>query len=429
MIQLLSYKTQRSLNIAEAVITNNFPITYLEIQKLNNCSKKTVRDDLHYLKSQWSHLVDLELNANAVKTNYSNIYDLMLLKCNLFRGEVKIQLLLSIFLNPNLNIPQHSKKINYSESHLRRQITPINKYLKKFSCKIVMNREIQGYFVQSTNEVLTCFMISQLIKVSLNKKVLPPLQGEEFEEINKIFQEPFTFIPDEEKLDMDTFFQTILIRKKQGFYSQESIDRLQSEHVKLKSSSKLFEDAIDKYSLVFNKVLNDEDRLVITDIFVSIAIKTKLAPDEIDNYMNRFTYFYDSLKKENKKMTQIFESIVDEINTNYKIDYSSYVYELAFFFYTHIESLRSFKSLKIGVFSDFGVYHGRSLIISLVKHFPVHNFQYYNINEKYDLIISTQNKLDDVSQQKIIKVSDYITIRDINNIYTSIYLDTQKQNN
>lgn len=426
MKQLLSYKTIRVLNIAEALVVKNRPITHEQIQVQNDCSKKTVQDDLHYLKTQWGHILDFTMHSNSITTDSNNIYDLLLLKSYLFQGEIKIQFLLNLFLNPNLNIPEHSDMINYSESHLRRQIEPLNNYLRTFESAIVMDTKSKGYYIHSENETLTTFMISQVAKVSHNKELFNSLNTESFDVLNKAFKKPFEFVPDEEKQDMDIFFRAILVRQEQGFNCEEDILKLQSEHANLLNKSKLFNQAIDKYSQKFNRVFGDKERETLKDIFISIALKTKLAPMEIDNYMNRFTYFYESLKKENPLTTKSFETIVQEIKENHRIDYTSYVYELAFFFYTHIQGLRSYKTLKIAVDSDLGKYHARSLITSLIKHFPMHHFELYDPKNKFDLLICTRNNFHDSDKSKIIKVSDYINLRDIDIIYRHIYLDTQK---
>lgn len=225
---------------------------------------------------------------------------------------------------------------------------------------------------------------------------------------------------------MDTFFQVLSLRSDQGFNCKDSINNLKNTHEQLLDKHLIFEEAIDKYSQRFNKVLSEDERNIIKDIFISIALKTRLAPNEIDNYMNRFTYFYTAFKKVNKQMAHIFEMIVQEINDKNQLDYSNYIPELAFFFYTHINGLRSFKSLNIGVVSFFGKWHENSLIISLIKHFPAHNFKHYHQDQDFDLIISTHNNnVKENHTDQTIKVSDYLTLKDIDKIYNRIYINTK----
>lgn len=331
MKDLLSYKTIRILNIAETIIFYEKNITYDDIQKLNDCSRKTVNDDLEYIYSSWNHLVDLNFENSRISSNNNSIYDLMSLKRHLFEKEVKIQFLISIFLNPNSDMPYHSKNLNYSESHLRRQIAAINIYLEKFSSSIFFDKDKAGYLIKSNNEMSTSFMISQLIKVSRKKYLMPPLDQEDFNSLNTYLGNPFEFIPDDEKLDMNTFFQVILIRKDQGFNIEDSITNLRKEHETLLSQSNIFEKVVQHYMRTFNLRLVESDLDLIENIFLSLALKTKLAPLEIDNFMNRFEYFYTSFKLENKNISQAFERILIQIHENYNIDYTPYNYELAFF--------------------------------------------------------------------------------------------------
>ena len=403
----------------------NNPVNQAKIQKLNQCSIKTVKDDLLYLKEAWSHVFDFAYDSDFAHSINSNIDDLMVLKQKLFQNEVKIQLLLSIFINPNLTMPEHAAKISYSQSHLRRQIKPLNNYLQDFNSQITLNYDTRGYIVESTNEVLTSFMFSQVIKSSDNKILLPPLNKLSFQAINDALNNPFTFVPDEEKQDMDTFFQVLNLRSDQGFNCEDSIRDLRKTHQTLLDKHHVFEKAIDTYSQQFNKVLSVEERSIVKDIFISIALKTKLAPKEIDNFMNRFSYFYASLKKVNQPMAHMFELIVEEINEKHQLNYSNYLPELAFFFYTHITGLRSFKSLNIGVLSFFGKWHENSLIISLIKHFPAHTFNHYREHDDFDLVISTHNTVKASHKSKTIKVSDYLTLKDIDKIYNRIYIDIQ----
>lgn len=93
-------------------------------------------------------------------------------------------------------MPEHAARINYSEPHLRRQISPINSYLKDFEAQITLNYKTKGYLIESTNEVLTSFMISQVIKSSNNKRLLPPLNKSAFQALNDAFKNPFSFVPD-----------------------------------------------------------------------------------------------------------------------------------------------------------------------------------------------------------------------------------------
>lgn len=130
--QLIKYKTQRILKIAESLMIENNPVNQLDFQKSNQWSIKTVKDDLLYLQEEWSHVFDFVYNSDYAPSINSNIDDLMVFKQQLFQNEVKIQFLLSIFINPNLNMPEHAARINYSESYLRRQITSVISYLKDF---------------------------------------------------------------------------------------------------------------------------------------------------------------------------------------------------------------------------------------------------------------------------------------------------------
>lgn len=138
--------------------------------------------------------------------------------------------------------------------------------------------------------------------------------------------------------------------------------------------------------------------------------------------MNRYDYFIESFNKINPGIIDIFAGIVDEIYRTKFDNHNDYISELLFHLYTNLDELRTFKSLKIGVYSDLGPSHANSLILSLQKHFAPHTFTLYDENETFDLIISTVDFNPD-SSIDIITIADYMNSKSLLKIYNKIYIN------
>ena len=91
MKDLLSYKSIRTLQIAEKLINTHDYISYSEFQELNNCSNKTVYDDIQYLKETWDDILELDIIINKVRSKKTSVYDLMKMKSKMFHDEIRVK--------------------------------------------------------------------------------------------------------------------------------------------------------------------------------------------------------------------------------------------------------------------------------------------------------------------------------------------------
>lgn len=400
----------------------NKSLTYEEIQKLNNCSIKTVHEDIKYMHLHWNHIIEFNLTKYHIKSNNNSVYDLMMLKSIVFHNEIKVKLLLSVFLHPNLDIPKHSELLHYSESHLRRQIPSINQYLGQFSSEIVYNKDQSGYTLESNNEIATCFMLAHLIKTSSNNQISPDLLQDQSQYQKNFFSNYSWFIPESIKTDTKRLYGVILKRLEQGYYTDDKINILRNTYNKHYENRDIFYEFAKSYQSYYQRNLKKEEIDMIIDILALTATEAELSPFKIDNYMNRYDYFYESLKRESPYMAKLVESTIENFRTKYVINFENHLSELVFHFFTNIDGLRAFKKFVIGVHSDFGTNHAHSLLLSIQKNFPDQTFLIYNPEQHYNFVISTYDSIINVDKDRIVKVSDYISVTDIQNIYSYIYL-------
>ena len=423
MKQLLSYKALRLLKIAETITVYENTLTFDKIKVINDCSSKTVLDDLNYMQENWNHLINFEIKKYGIKGNSTSVHDLMIFKCEVFHREIKIQFMLNLYLNPNLTIQEHAKQLNYSESHLRRQLNPINNFLQQYSNKIVFNPETNGYFVQSDDEILTCMMLTQIIKVSLNRNLLPELNQEDIkisDSMPKIIKE---IMPESEKLDIEIFYRVILLRTLHGNYSNKYTEELEKTFFEYYALKEDFDNITLNYANNAKLEISQKDIDTSTRILVTVANKANFVSRNIDNFMNRYDYFYRTFKNQSKDHVQFLEDHFKHLGKQYNINFSNFLPELIFHTYTHVINLRQFVSFSFGVYSDLGIHHSNSLIKTLYKRFPYLEFNHYEENADVDFIISTKDLANLSDNEKVIKVSDLLTLRDISTIYTAIYGD------
>ena len=113
------------------------------------------------------------------------------------------------------------------------------------------------------------------------------------------------------------------------------------------------------------------------------------------------------------------------MDIKYNTNFSGFIPELAFSLHTDIPNLNHFAVRNIGVYSDFGSSHALSLVSSISNHFPNQNINLYKENSPYDLIISTKDLRIPNTNCTLVKISDFLTMRDIAAIYNEIHIENK----
>ena len=425
MKQLLSYKSLRFLKIAESLIVDKDFISYDDIREMNDCSRQTVMDDVNYLGKHWKHLIIFEIMRDGIKSSNRSIHDLMIFKSEIYHSEIKVQFLLSVFLQPNLNIIKHAEILSYSVSHLRRQIGPINTFLKKFDSKITFNPVTDGYYLSSTNELLCSMMLMELIELSLHSNLLPKATIEYDERLDDLFNFISLDVPELAKISMKNFTLVTSIRGSGGFFNNSHKKILEASFLICNSLYKYFLYEANSYAQKLGLKISHHNRELIAITFTIMANKAMFITSDIDNHMNRFDYFYKSFKKRKIRTSAILEEHVEYMDIKYNTNFSGFIPELAFHLHTNAPDLNHPVSFNMGVYSDFGNSHALSLISSITNHFPRQNVSVYDENSTYDIIVSTKS-LDNINKNcTLVKISDFITIRDVAAIYNTIHIENQ----
>ena len=416
MKELLSFKSIRLLQIAEKLIISDSYVSFDEFQKINECSNKTVYDDLKALKDEWDDILAIDIIKNKARSEKTSTSSLISMKQKLFQQEIKIQLLLNIFFYPKNDLLDLSLMMNYSDSYLRTQISQINSYLLKYEIEILYDKENKTYYLESQDSLILLSLISELIYASGYDSEMLKLGTryiEAFEQYISSFDNKI------KKQDLETLFKPVKIEE---FLINKSNTQVKSKEVyeEALAFESLFSLYLREYFLINQFQIDDDEFQELVNIFIINTVKLLMNPIRVDNFLNRYDYFLETFIKENPIKTKEFLNAIDYFSKNTGINYENYKSEILFNIFTKIQSLRKFREFKIGIYSDLGDMHATSLIIALEKHFATHHFSIFLEDEHYDFIISTiEKKLD---AKNIITISDYLSRQDIFNIHQIIYM-------
>lgn len=418
MVDLLSYQTRRLLNIAEFLITQSPSCSIDSLQDLNQCSRKTVYDDLRLLKERWPWVLNLEIHHNHITNHERSVSQLIQFKENLYHEELKINILKSIFCHPYSTILDLTFQLNYSESSIRKNIREINKYLKPLKMAIV--HDDYHYYLKGETEHTVRFFMKNLLSVGgfLNKGIY--FSNEELAKFELFTRKNDLKFTENLKKEALILYFCILTREKQGFndqYFEQSSAYIQEDILFYQNLTK---DTMESFLQENQLTITNYDYQLLINILVMIGFSARALPYHMDLYINRYQYFLNSFRKENPSFTESYIHYIQTLDEQTGIHFSRYAGEILFHLYTHV-STRRYRSLKIGVFSDIGTQHAQTILLFMQKHFPNQRSELYQPQSDYDLIVCT-NHLQEFNAP-FVTVSDFLTEEDIKNIYKAIFID------
>lgn len=417
----LSYKTKRILKIAERLVNNEETLHISEIQEFNDCSLKTAYDDIYFLMSLENNILNVEFANKRCKSKTNSTGNLILLKTKLYQEEALLNLLLNIYFYPEKTLVDHSLDLNYSESYTRVQISALNKQLEALGFKVVFNRDTYSYHISVDKRESLIFLIAELIEMTELTHYLPQLSNDDLSMIELVKNEYSKDIPQSIIDQLIILFR--IIKHDNKIYPDIPI---------IYSSQEIFGGKLEKLKKSVNRKLNDlmEDMDItlseesinrLNDYLIFISMKAYYLPVKVDSFIHRYDYFYKQFSIENPYETKLFEKGLKLFSKKVEIDYLPYKEEVLFALYNNMLELRSYKTCKIAVYSDLGKSHEHALCQACKKHFPMHEFEPFNLMNDYKFIVSTVGNMQVDNGIEIVTVSDFISAQDVHFIYEAIY--------
>ena len=266
MKELLSFKSIRLLQIAEKLIISDSYVSFDEFQKINECSNKTVYDDLKALKDEWNDILAIDIIKNKARSEKTSTSSLISMKQKLFQQEIKIQLLLNIFFYPKNDLLDLSLMMNYSDSYLRTQISQINLYLVKYETEILYDKKNKTHYLESQGSLILLSLISELIYASGYDSEMLKL-GTRYTEVYD--QYISSFDNKIKKQDLETLFKPVKIEE---FLINKSNTQVKSKEVyeEALAFESLFSLYLREYFLINQFQIDDDEFQMPSIIFPKV---------------------------------------------------------------------------------------------------------------------------------------------------------------
>ena len=407
MKSLLSYRDQRILKISELLILNPEPLNFEKIMEVNNCSLKTVYDDVAYLQETWGDLLKITMEQSTVHSENPSIADLMYMKQSIFKNTLALQIGMHLYFEGKKKMSQLINALHYSESKIRTELRKLNDLLVPIGINICL---VDGYYeIQSKNNFVTAYLVALTILGSGLPEALYENRQSLMESSD--IEQRFSFkLP--ALIKNEIFLADALLKIK----GQEN----DLEACNIAMPSEMREFINDMWQTTFGTRLAVSETYF--EVFEIIYFKASIFSENIF-YMHRYNYFYDLFAQENTAAIAYYEERLMTLSEQWQIEMWRYREELLFMLYINIPDMRLYRSHHIAVHSDLGDEHSLVLLKRFKKYFFLHEFSIYEKDKDYDYIVTTsQWKLScDLPEERIIQVSDFVTKKDYDILYKKIY--------
>ncbi|WP_159649584.1 hypothetical protein [Erysipelothrix aquatica] len=430
MKNLLSAKTLRYLKIID-ITRETGVVTFDMIQAVNSSSKNTVYADLEFMREQWGEFLDIRVNKNNVFISNNAMQDFIEVRKELFRNEIGIRFLLNIFENPTHTIVDHALDLSYSESHLRKIVIEINKFMKQFKSEVVYNQN-NALVYTTTSEGHLNYAIAEIIKFSDLEPTLPTVDRQVFAEVLN-YVSTYKNVEAVHIVDNIEMIIRVAMYRIQTHQTTETaiVDQFRNTVLAIDHETfhRDFVDSVERnFDALFDRTKIDaESYETFLDTLYILVIWARTFPVKIDTIMNRHAIFYKEFKRQNSYYANYVELGTQALGKDLGIDLLPFVDDMVFHIYNNIPHLRNYKRLDIAIHSDLGFHHTQAIIAFLMKYFNTQHFFEFDPKKEFDLLLSTTSSIFRGTPiiKKLYPISDLPNDRDIQNIFRLIQY-TQK---
>lgn len=414
MKQLLSIRSQRILSIMSHLIKHPQGAVVTELAVLNNCTVQTVYNYIKYIKKDFNNLIEITNLGNTLSITKYSVGSLLDMKLAFLNESLALKILIEIFLSNQNTIASLSRKLAYSEVHIRTKIKELNVLCEPFEFKIVINKD-QTITIDASVPAYYIYFMAIYLKMTRTK-----LFDESELEGDVSYREAI----DATRLPFDIKYYIKDIYDHYLFYYGETqslkawIDHI-LETTPLEAASDLVIRSLNRYK---NFELDAYTMNFMKECSIAILLMAVFQPVSIDNFFNRYHIFYEMFTEENRMFVSAYEAVILDIEEKMGVNFSIAKEKLVYHLFVQIENITLRRPLKLCVYSDLGPGHSKVLASSIQSRFldhsvtPVSSLHDY---ENYDLIVSTV-KHDTIPCSRMAIVNDYITIKDLNAIYEAI---------
>lgn len=459
MKEILSFQEKRIINILSALSLSEMPLSILEIQAMNDCSDRTVINDIEKILDLWGQKLQVkQLENTIVNENKSTgllqecIYDVV-------KDSLLSNLLLSIFFHPEEKIQFHADMVHISVSHAQRSLTDLKPFLNKH--KLLISKNKGRHFLEGSSEVHLRFFIRELL--SQKQKITDSFPNKDmmmelFDITKKAFKDQGMVLNDLKVQEMTLALYLSILREKQGFKLIDAPDTFKDFTFKIKQTLpftkdeileglNLFSDAVFVYHqnlLLKERVLKYSQIAIsnlsfhqnITDIkTIAETIYLYMIFDysntvKLEKLLDRSLIFGLQCQKMYKDNYKEVDKQIGFLDLNLKNYIQGHLAQLIFWVSleranSHIRNTKS-----IVIVSDLGLQHASDIKNFLEEHFNHHYFDMESSLQGfsqellkklklYDCIISTTS-ITLETKIPIVEISDFISQHDLSRIFMAL---------
>lgn len=424
MIDLIDKRTTRILNIAEALTFTTDSVTFEDFKAMNNCSLKTVYNDINFLVQNYNQLLEIEVRNISAISHCSSADNFLTVRADLYHAEPKIIFLLNLYFFPENDLFDHSLQLNYSESYLRTLLREINLFLSKLDISIKYDNENRLYYFHSNTKYAVEHFIIDIVQMCDCQQHMRTLLGR---------KKPFAFdkltFPDFEYNDEEKILRENFLLILSNSLSEEDINQYIDNTHKLnnrltKEIRPILIESLTNSLAVHSISLTEESFSGLTSMLLKTIQKCIVVPKKRLQSITRLGYFELALRKRSNEKVLLYEDIADAIQKALHIDISNFRSEFLFYLHQVINITCVSKVHTIAVYSHLGKSHRDNLIFSINKAFSKQNVVEYNEQDEdtYDLIVGVPSHSKFVhNEDHFIAISDIPTHIDHENIAKKLF--------
>lgn len=455
MHHFLSFQDQRVLKIVKRVIVEDKDLTILDIQTMNNCSKRTVYNDLYFIEETWGQMLGYQIKGDQIYFENKSMGIMRIVVQKILQTNLSMQIMFELVIKPFQRAEDLAHKFYVSKSKVIREISAINQHLKPYGLYIDKRKSFYFWHELNFDETRLRVHLSRLLWGQ--QAVINTIQFRDLD-LFKDFMDTVVIPPlvlnDLQKEKFMLLIYSAYLREAHGFHFTSSSRRKHphhpiadlwgtqlyhhvlnfSDHFKdVLSENTLNNATVQSFTQSFLKQFQhnyqkDDLRLLINNLSLQVQYYN-LFPYIGEQILNREQLFGYRFAKQNPVLFQKITQTVRYFEHESRISIKDYIFDIIFhssllFPEKNIQSIR-----KILVISDYGYRHAAFLKYKMIEHFPsldidcqsLDNYlQNQEFANQYDIIVSTWPNIHNIDKPWII-VGDVLSDQDFRKIFQKLY--------
>ncbi|AMC93761.1 hypothetical protein AOC36_07115 [Erysipelothrix larvae] len=396
---IIEYKKSvyRLIKILELLLDNDRSISIRDIAIMNQCTERTVYNDINYLVEHWNHLLHLDISHTSLISQNTSIGNIQYVTEQIFVNEPITRLLKMVIEVPYNSVEFYSSALELSHQVTRNLLNDLKRSLESHGLSLYIRSKRVSITGNEFDIRYFCAVFYHQFEHSF--RIYKP-HIEYTEDIAK-YTTDYTiisrFIDYIEYISVLRFNQNFfMVKSKKPQTLQADINAMVSQYIKviLQMGKRLepYEDIfLSTFSMLGYRIpVNDTDKIMA--VIASILYMDTQIFEKFDTRVQVVNLFVKNYSKVNParyydaeyQFTRILENFTD----NYLQVIAGIIYVLDMLYPITYEP----RHLNLVVYSGTSFEHAQSLKRQLEIYFPRHSFYIYN--GKVEFKIPDKQELD-----------------------------------